>query len=60
MTGTPYQYRPSLFFLIAYAITWPALFAAAYFSTRGGPQELLGLLMFLGMCGPLVAALVMF
>lgn len=60
MTGTLHRYNPALFFLIAYAVTWACWFAAAYFSTRGGSPELLGLLVFLGLCGPLVAALIMF
>ena len=53
-------YKPAQFFLIAYCITWTFLFAAAYFSYHGGAQGLLGLLMFLALCGPFVAALVMF
>jgi len=60
MTGTPHKYHPALFFLIAYAATWACWFAAAYFSNHGGSGELLGLLMVAGLCGPLVAALIMF
>jgi membrane protease YdiL (CAAX protease family) len=50
-------YKPAQFFLIAYSFTWVFWFTAAYFSYHGGAQ---GLLMFLGLCGPFVAALVMF
>jgi len=53
-------YKPAQFFLIAYGITWTFLFAAAYFSYHGGAEGLLGLLMFLALCGPFGAALVMF
>jgi membrane protease YdiL (CAAX protease family) len=53
-------YQPAQFFLIAYGITWLFWFTAAYFSTRRGAEGLLGLLVFLGLCGPFIAALVMF
>jgi uncharacterized protein len=53
-------YRPAQFFFIAYCITWTFWFAAANFSYHGGTGGLLGLLVFLGLCGPVVAALVMF
>jgi uncharacterized protein len=53
-------YRPAQFFLIAFTITWLFWFADAYVSSRGGADGLQGLLMFLGLCGPVVAAVVMF
>ncbi|MFA4860209.1 CPBP family intramembrane glutamic endopeptidase [Methanoregula sp.] len=53
-------YKPAQFFLIAYSIAWVFWFTTAYFSYHGGTGGLLGLLMFLGLCGPLAAALVMF
>jgi membrane protease YdiL (CAAX protease family) len=61
-TGTDpeHAYWPAQFFLIAYAVTWTFWFADAYFSYRGGAEGLLGLLMFAGLCGPFVAALVLF
>jgi membrane protease YdiL (CAAX protease family) len=53
-------YRPAPFFLIAFAVTWLFWLADAYVSSRGGADGLQGLLMFLGLCGPVVAAVVMF
>jgi CAAX protease family protein len=53
-------YRPAQFFLIAFAVTWFFWFADAYVSSRGGAGGLQGLLMFLGLCGPVAAAVVMF
>lgn len=53
-------YRPAPFFLIAFAVTWFFWFTDAYVSTTGGAAGLQGLLMFLGLCGPVVAAVVMF
>jgi membrane protease YdiL (CAAX protease family) len=52
-------YRPAQFFLIAFAVTWTLWFADAYFSAHGDQGWLPGLLMFLGLCGPLAATLVM-
>ena len=53
-------YRPAPFFLIAYCITWIAWAGAAWSSYRGGTEGLEGLLVFLGLCGPFAATLVMF
>jgi uncharacterized protein len=53
-------YRPAQFFLIAFAVTWLFWFADAYVSNTGDADGLQGLLMFLGLCGPVVAAVVMF
>lgn len=53
-------YKPAQFFLIAYSVTWIFWFTDAYFSYRGGAEGLQGLLMFLGLCGPFVAAVIMF
>ncbi len=52
-------YRPAQFFLIAYLVTWVFWFADAYVTSAGGDDGLRALLMFLGLCGPVVAALVM-
>ncbi|HEX3001041.1 MAG TPA: CPBP family intramembrane glutamic endopeptidase [Methanoregula sp.] len=53
-------YRPAIFFLIAYCITWAMWAGAAWFSYRGGMEGPEGLLVFLGLCGPFVATLIMF
>jgi len=53
-------YRPAPFFLIAYCITWAAWAGAAWSSYRGGMEGAEGLLVFLGLCGPFAATLVMF
>jgi uncharacterized protein len=53
-------YRPAPFFLIAFAVTWFFWFTDAYVSYAGGAERLQGLLMFLGLCGPVIAAVVMF
>lgn len=58
--NTRIRYRPAQFFLIAFAVTWTFWFADAYFSGTGAAEGLRGLLMFLGLCGPPAAALVMF
>ena len=53
-------YRPAPFFLIAYFITWAMWAGAAWFSYQGGMEGPEGLLIFLGLCGPFAATLVMF
>ncbi len=53
-------YRPVQFFFIACLVTWTFWFADAYLTGTGGSEELWGLLMFLGLCGPVLAALIMF
>jgi membrane protease YdiL (CAAX protease family) len=53
-------YRPALFFLIAFVVTWSFWLADAYLSGHGSNEGLEGLLMFLGLCGPFIAAVVMF
>jgi len=60
MKETPSPYKPAPFFLIAFAVTWFFWFVDAYFSGNGGSQALQGLLVFLGICGPAAAALIMF
>ncbi len=52
--------RPARFFLIAFIITWSFWLIDAYLSWHGGAEGLQGILMFLGLSGPVVAALVMF
>ena len=54
------RYRPAQFFLIAFAISWFFWLTAAFVSLNGGAEGLLALLIFLGLSGPAVAALVMF
>ena len=49
----------SQFFLIAFVVTWFFWLIDAYVSWHGGAEGLQGLVMFLGLCGPVVAALVM-
>ena len=53
-------YKPARFFLIAYAVTWFFWLAGAYLSWHGAGEGTLGLLVFLGLTGPFIAALVMF
>lgn len=53
-------YRPAPFFLIAFLITWSFWLTGAYVSYQGNDPGLLGLLIFLGLCGPVAAALIMF
>lgn len=54
------MYKPAPFFLIAFIVTWFFWFTDAYVSNAGGSDGLQGLLTFLGLCGPVVAAVVMF
>jgi uncharacterized protein len=54
------MYRPARFFLIAFIVTWFFWFADAYLSWQGGTAGLEGLLMFLGLSGPFIAAIVLF
>jgi membrane protease YdiL (CAAX protease family) len=58
MTDARTRYRPVTFFTLAIAITWFFWLADAYVSARGDAGNLQGLLMFLGLCGPAIAALV--
>jgi len=60
MTDTRVTYKPAPFFLIAFLVAWFFWFADAYFSRNGGSQALQGLLIFLGICGPAAAALILF
>lgn len=53
-------YKPLLFFLIAFVITWTFLILDAYLSYHEGTEGMLGLVLILGTSGPLVAALVLF
>ncbi|WP_292348337.1 MULTISPECIES: CPBP family intramembrane glutamic endopeptidase [unclassified Methanoregula] len=60
MKDTRTRYLPGRFFLIAFIVAWFFWFADAYFSWNGGSQVLQGLLIFLGICGPVAASLIMF
>jgi uncharacterized protein len=53
-------YRPAQFFLIAFIVSWFFWLIDAYLSWHGGAEWLQGLLMFLSLFGPIVAALIMF
>jgi membrane protease YdiL (CAAX protease family) len=53
-------YRPAQFFLIAFIVSWFFWFIDAYLSLHGGAEGLQGLMMFLGLFGPVIAALIMF
>ncbi len=53
-------YKPAQFFLIAFIFSWFFWFVDAYISWNGGSQALQGFLIFLGICGPVAAALIMF
>lgn len=53
-----HQYKPVLYFLIAFAITWVNGFLLVFQSYSGGERSLLNLL--LGYMGPFLAALVFF
>lgn len=53
-------YQPAAFFLLAFLVTWPAWFLAAYLSYREGMQVFQDLFMLLGLCGPVIATLVLF
>ena len=52
--------RPVQFFLIAFVVSWSFWLIDVYVSWHGGAEGLQGLVMFLGLSGPVVAALVMF
>lgn len=60
MTDSGIVDKPAQFFLIAFIVAWFFWFADAYFSWNGGSQALQGLLIFLGICGPVAATLIMF
>ena len=60
MMDTRTPYKPAQFFLIAFIFAWFFWFVDAYFSWNGGSQALQGFLIFLGICGPVAAALIMF
>jgi len=58
--NTNIAYRPAQFFAISFAVTWTIWFIDANCSWHGGSEGLLSLLMVLGLCGPTLAALIMF
>ena len=53
-------YRPAVFFLLVFLITWTAEFIAAYLIYREGMQGFQDLFMLLGICGPFIVTLIMF
>ena len=50
------HYRPVWFFVCVFVVTWSAWFAAAYCSHQHKSDEVIGVLMLLGLFGPAVAA----
>jgi hypothetical protein len=54
------MYKPALFFLLAFLVTWTAWFTTAYLSYREGMQGFQDLFMLIGLCGPVIATLLMF
>lgn len=54
-----YKYKPIQFFIIAFLWTWVAGFSAAYLSYNNGMERIQPALIFLGMCGPFIAAMIM-
>jgi len=55
----PYRYRPALFFLLTYALSWIPWAAAAWFSHRSGMTPYNYLFSFLGLLGPFASALIL-
>lgn len=53
-------YRPALFFLLAFLITWTFEFIAAYFSYQEGMRVYQDLFLLAGILGPFIATLIMF
>jgi membrane protease YdiL (CAAX protease family) len=56
---TEYTYTPVRFFLITFLITWPAFFAAAYFSYQRGMEGVQLAFMVPGLFAPFIAVLIM-
>ena len=53
-----YEYRPALFFVMAYAVTWITWFLGVYIGSRPGFQApYAGLFSFIGLLGPIGTSL---
>jgi len=52
-------YRPVMYFGLTLSVTWATWFGAAYLSYRTGTEALQTLLMLLGLCAPLTAAVIL-
>jgi membrane protease YdiL (CAAX protease family) len=52
-----YQYRPALFFLMAYVVTWIPWFVGVYAGSKAGLKPYAFLFSVIGLLGPLAAAL---
>ena len=48
-----YEYRPALFFVMAYAVTWITWFLGVYIGSRPGFEPYAGLFSFIGLLGPI-------
>jgi hypothetical protein len=55
----PYGYRPALFFLLAFGLSWIPWFAAAYAGSRPGLAAYAPLLQLAGIAGPTAAAIML-
>lgn len=52
-----YEYRPALFFVMAYAVTWITWFLGVYIGSRPGFEPYAGLFSFIGLLGPIGTSL---
>jgi uncharacterized protein len=52
-----YDYRPALFFVMAYAVTWMPWFVGVYFGSQPGFEPYAALFNFIGLLGPIGATL---
>lgn len=55
--GSAYRYKPGLFFVLAFSLSWIPWLVAAWFSGQGGMQGVVLMLSLLGLLGPCAAAL---
>jgi membrane protease YdiL (CAAX protease family) len=56
---TEHVYRPVAFFTLTLSLTWVTWFGAAFLSYQTGTEALQTLLMLLGLCAPLAAAVIL-
>jgi hypothetical protein len=54
-----HEYRPVLFFLATYVVTWIPWFAGIYLATRPGGQRYASLFGYIGLLGPLAVTIVL-
>ena len=50
---TTYDYRPALFFVMAYAVTWIIWFLGVYVGSQPGYESYAGLFSLIGLVGPI-------